>query len=267
LVPSPHYTALCSNSSQPNEKRRLSMHEQWWAWAYLLMVDDVGTRIDPAKLRNRLPLPTVVLETSAGNFQWLWGYSAKVNPADHRAALLWLANEGLTDEKSVGVHRLCRIPNSTSYKSLPGWRERKPRFAARVVEFHAGRLYPFAALVPVRAGTPSIWRPPDAPGFDERLIPGDDVYLWLRDRGLTKRLPDRKGWAELTACPWQAGHDPNASEGSRHASWRIGRFGSFHCFGCRHTTRDFLLWLHGEEPAFPGIVRYALAFGWEVRHA
>jgi len=40
-----------------------------------------------------------------------------------------------------------------------------------------------------------------------------------------------------------------------------------HCFGCRRTTRDFLLWLHGVDPVFPGIVRYALAFGWSYVHA
>jgi hypothetical protein len=263
LKPRPFYTALCSNSSAPNERRRLSMRDEFWAWAYLLMVDDVGTRIDPAKLRDRLPPPTVINETSSGNFQWLWGYASKVNPADQRAALLWLADEGLTDKKSVGVHRLCRIPSSTSYKSLPSWPDRRPAFAARVVEFHPDRLYPFADLVPVREGT-TVWRPPEA--FDPRLIPGDDVYQWLGERGLIAQAADRKGWSRLTSCPWVADHDRNASHASQHASWRVGRFGSFHCFGCRHDTRDFVLWLHGEDPAFRGVVRYALAYGWDVNH-
>src|SRR5262249_41954128 len=59
LVPRPFYSALCSNSSLPNDRGRLSMHEQWWAWAYLLMVDDVGTKIDAVALGNVLPPPTV----------------------------------------------------------------------------------------------------------------------------------------------------------------------------------------------------------------
>ena len=120
-------------------------------------------------------------------------------------------------------------------------------------------------IMPLKSVVALSYRPDEK--RDDRIIPGDDVHRWLLDRGLIKHGPDGKGWARLKACPWQADHDRNASEASQHAGWRTGRFGSFHCFGCRRTTRDFLLWLHGVDPVFPGIVRYALAFGWELRHA
>lgn len=103
--------------------------------------------------------------------------------------------------------------------------------------------------------------------LDDRIVSADDVYRWLLERAWIESAPNGKGWARLRTCPWQDDHDRNASEASQRAGWRTGRFGSFHCFGCRHTTREFFLWLHGVDPAFPGIVRYALAFGWEVRHA
>jgi hypothetical protein len=113
-----------------------------------------------------------------------------------------------------------------------------------------------------QAGAISSYRPDET--IDDRMIPGDDVYRWMLNRALIERGPNHKGWARLRACPWQGDHERTASQ---HASWRTGRFGSFHCFGCRRTTRDFLLWVHGVDPVFPGIVRYALAFGWELRHA
>jgi hypothetical protein len=246
LVPRPFYTALCSNSAVPDERGRVPMHDQWWAWAYLLMVDDVASKVDAAKLRDRLPPPTVILETSSGNFQWFWGYAAKVNPADQRAALAWLAGEGLTDDKSVGVHRLCRIPNSTSYKALPQWRERRPTFPARVVEFRAERLYPFADLVPFKEGNAPARGRGNWPPLDEKWIDWDVVYLWLSDHGKVLRPPDAAGWSKIV-CPWAASHDPNASDGMA-TGWLVrAGLGRFHCPHCRDKTRaDVVAWIKAQ---------------------
>ena len=249
-MPRPFYTALCSNSSLPNEKGRLAMHAAWWAWAYLLMVDDVGTKIEPAKLRDKLPPPTVILETSAGNFQHLWAYASRVNPADHGAALAWLADEGLTDKDAIGVARLCRIPNSTSYKALSQFAGRRPAFAARVVEFHADRLYPFAHLVPFREGTAPPRRHRIWPPLDVKWIDWDDVYLWLLNHDMVLRPPDATGWAKISL---PVGHRSRPQRQQRHGHRLAGARGDlrrFHCPQCRARTReDVVAWIDAKAAA------------------
>jgi hypothetical protein len=260
LVPRPFYTALCSNSSIPNAKGRLDMHEPWWAWAYLLMVDDVRSKIDATKVRDKLPPPTVVLETSAANFQHFWAYAAKVNPADQRSALAWLAEEGLTDKDSVGVHRLCRIPNSTSYKSEPNLPNRRPRFAARVVEFRADRLYPFADLGPFKESSSAVDRPKRLP-IDPRWVDWDDVYLWLLDHDRVLRKPDAVGWAVIV-CPWAGTHGSNVSN-ARGTGWLVrAGLGRFHCPHCRDKTRDNVIaWIEQQDPSFDKFARLTRSLG------
>lgn len=84
----------------------------------VLIVDDIGTKVDPAKWEALFalgcPRPTAQVQTSAGNETWFWLLDGDATSADHAAALriirAWLVEQKLTDD----------VMDTTRYVRLPG---------------------------------------------------------------------------------------------------------------------------------------------------
>lgn len=94
----------------------------------LLIVDDVGTKVDPEKweelFRAGCPRPTLQVETSPGNQTWFWALDGDaMGPqrwTDLALTRAWLVERGLTDEV-MDVARYVRLPG--------GWNS-KPKYLA-----------------------------------------------------------------------------------------------------------------------------------------
>jgi hypothetical protein len=77
--------------------------------------------------------PTWKIETSPGNFQWIYVLSEQVPLGVAGAAERAFAEAGYTDEGAITPVRNWRIPGSINLK------EGRDRFAARLAEFHPER--------------------------------------------------------------------------------------------------------------------------------
>lgn len=238
------YTCLSTSSSIPDADWRVSRTESRMSWSYLLAADDVGTKVARAAILAALPPPTVEIETSPGNCQWLWGLSPRANPAQVRAALAWLADRGLTDPACLGANRLIRVPKSCNCKSETLARNGGKPFFARVATLRPDRLYELRDLVPLGKLNGAVMRRArrNAAPFTPELARADRVYQWLKARGLVMSEPNGDGWVEIR-CPWAHLHtDPSDDL----AGWKIGWRGHFHCFhahGAEQRTPQFLSWI------------------------
>lgn len=181
------------------------------------MLDDVGTKAGPLSAL-RLP-PSVVVETSAGNYQALYLYRESVTDLAAADALQdALIAAGLCDPGADGPSaRYGRLPFGINGK-------RSPPFACRLVEWHPERRYTLAEVhtglglppVPARvrkAAAPRLdkWDALDDTGRsllveDLRgalaVIPSDDRATWVRTgHRLKADLPEEIGrslWEEYS---------------------------------------------------------------------
>lgn len=147
-----------------------------------LVVDDVGTKVPPGNVRTGLGKPTAVVETSLGNFQWVYRLAAPI------AVEAWGRFvgqvEGLIGARLEGpdaVH-LFRLPCGVNTKKQRGG------FKPRLAELNAG-----VTLNSSCTGAASIIISPPAaiasgPGPRVRNI-GGLVALLPNDTGV-----DREGW-------------------------------------------------------------------------
>lgn len=99
----------------------------WFDRCYVLGIDDVGTKIDPARVRTLMDgyEPTYRLETSSGNEQW--GY--RINPPLRHCAKVELLQRAVRvkltgidapDTGQEGVNRYFRLPVGTNRKAACG---------------------------------------------------------------------------------------------------------------------------------------------------
>lgn len=95
---------------------------------YVVFADDVGTKVDPQKWEDLFalgfPTPTAVIETSPGNFTYVWRISRPVPRDDEdrvkalRAVRAALGNLGLSDP----------LPDDARYIRLPWGVNSKPKY-------------------------------------------------------------------------------------------------------------------------------------------
>jgi hypothetical protein len=117
-LPSPlgrHYFCISTVSAPPRDRklrRRLTDLKR----TFVIGLDDVGraanSKVDPAKL----PTPTLRVESSPGNEQWLYKLDRPALPADAAALIAALARAGYTDKGSQGTNRVLRLPGSLNDK-------------------------------------------------------------------------------------------------------------------------------------------------------
>lgn len=210
------------------------------ARTYVIVLDDIGTKIDLEKFKGK-PLPHYVMETSAGNYQYGLRFDGTVEEA--QVLIEALIEAGYSDPGARDVHRLVRLPGSLNFKS-------DPPFVARIVEAEWDQpAWTFEELCEEFGLTP---REPTSLRATKRAWNGDtggDIVLkWLTEKGMALSEPNADGWLFIE-CPWAAEH----SDGRTDAKWQVGNgtTGSYHCFhgSCQHRTQqEFRLWC-GENGA------------------
>ena len=211
---------------------------------WVLMLDDIGTKATAPPIE-----PSVVLETSEGNYQWLFLLEPfDVTDADalvhFEACNRAIVSAGYGDKGAGGVSRVFRIPGSINKKKGRG------NWPTRVIEWHPGRIYGLNAIMSELDLKPEHKSHRKAMTYNGALPDIEDpVLAWL---AATSRLgSESEEWFDIK-CPWAHEHE----SGTDIAGYSPLRHGSqpgirgFHCFHehCdhRHATQ-FLEWVeeHG----------------------
>jgi putative DNA primase/helicase len=83
---------------------------------YALVADDVGTKVDEGLVGAFMPTPTMVVETSSGNFQYVWAVPGGMTPFEHLCA--WRGMEERLGRKMDGsdISHLFRLPEGINGK-------------------------------------------------------------------------------------------------------------------------------------------------------
>ena len=115
------YYCPTTSRAVPDERARITRKNSDLCRTFVIVADDIGTKIDAGRVGWMLPPPTYVLETSAGNFQWGWVLAEPVEAAIADAFYRGLKAVGLTDGASAKAGQPFRLPTS---KHRTGWNAR-----------------------------------------------------------------------------------------------------------------------------------------------
>jgi len=194
-----------------------------------LMVDDVGTKVDPAAVAA-LP-PSIRVETSPGNEQWWYLLSEPERDSARFDGVIrsFIAGKLLgADPGMSGVTRVGRIPTFQNAKpAYGGW-------TVRLLEL-SDRRYTIDELL--KGFNLQI----NGRRFTRERLPTEEsiernrgfmaAYKFLQQRHMLKRHePDPSGWSEIT-CPWVSDHTAAADTGAaiREPAPENEFYGAFRC--------------------------------------
>lgn len=219
-------------------------------YVLVMVLDDVG---DPEKAPNTPSLPpTWIMETSAGSFQWGYGFSDQPTKAEYSAAIDAIAKAGYTDPGACNPVRNFRLPGSVNLKP------NKNKFVSRLVEFYPEREYTLSEICTHLSVTPSA-----VESFTVRPIRlsddgADDVMAWLSGQNLLLSKPNSQGWAGVI-CPNSAEHSDGNPEGRYNPSMRTYCCLHSHCVD--FDSHTFLNWVaaNGGPKHAPGLREELLA--------
>jgi hypothetical protein len=123
-VPGAYYT--CVSKFRPNEDGGVARKAANATAIHVLMLDDIGTKAKEPPVK-----PTIILETSAGNYQYVYKLREPCTDfARYDALIEACAAQGWTDAAVKGCTRLFRVPGSINTK--PG----KGNFETRILGKH-----------------------------------------------------------------------------------------------------------------------------------
>lgn len=194
-----------------------------------LMVDDIGTKVDPTAVAG-MP-PSVIVETSPENFQYWYLLDTPERDMSRFDGVIRAFISGKllgADPGMSGVTRVGRIPDFNNCKpSHNNWRVKMRSLTDRryaVDELLAGfSLQINGRRVPVR-------KLPTAEAL-ERNAAYETAFKFLAQRRMLKRgEPDPSGWVEMT-CPWVDDHTGGADTGAaiREPAIENDFYGAFRC--------------------------------------
>ena len=206
---------------------------------WVLMLDDVGTKAAAPGIH-----PSVVLETSQNNYQWLYFLHGVELDSPEAVARFEAQNRavctaGFGDPGAQGVSRVYRIPNSINRK--PG----RDNWQTRVVWWKPELVYTLDELLAqmgIEIDYHMVAEQP-APIMPEDV--DDPVLDWLGEKRLLGGQTDE--W-HAVVCPW---HHLHTTEGTAAGYSPLGHgdkphLRGFHCFHghcASRTISDFLTWV------------------------
>lgn len=213
------------------EDRTFRRRASTFAAAHSIMVDDVGTKVDPAIVAD-VP-PTAIVETSPGNHQYWYMFREPELDAARFDGLIRAFIHGKllgADPGMAGITRVGRVPGFYNCKKkYEGGFLVNTKLLQPDVRYSIDEM--LAAFDLKINGTREI-RPRLA---SEDAIERNRMFLtyyhFLHQRGMLKRAePDRSGWIEVT-CPWIDSHTGGVDNGAaiREPAEENGYYGAFRC--------------------------------------
>jgi len=110
---------FCVSLLKPDEKGEVRRLARNFSGLFVLVVDDVRSKIDPVDVECLLGLPSYKLETSPGNEQWGYVLDPPVEDQKEAEALINALGRNFTSDMA-GVNRLARLPVGTNGKHIYG---------------------------------------------------------------------------------------------------------------------------------------------------
>lgn len=225
--------------------------EKHCAGLYGVMLDDVGTKALPLERLAACP-PSIVIETSPGNFQATYLFDEVQTDLSRVKALNQsMVEAGMCDPGAKSPPtRWGRLPFASNGKT-------DPAFECRLVEFHPERRYTIDEIVERLELAPPIEARKKTPGRKAAAIDrnADGVYVprpdeneviaALKKRGLYKS-PLGSGKHDIT-CPWVHEHTDQHDHGSAYFEpsdlFPVGGFKCQHSHGDKHRIGALLEFL------------------------
>jgi len=195
-----------------------------------LMVDDVGTKVDPEVVRG-VP-PTARVETSPNNEQWWYMLDRPERDAARFDAVIRAFISGKllgADPGMSGITRVGRLPAHVNGKPQHGgWR-------CALRELRPDRRFSIEELLLAFGLQLNGRREPRTRLLTEEALERNRSFgvhfAWLAQHGMLKRqTPDMSGWVEMH-CPWLAEHTAQSDTGAaiREPAAENEYHGAFRC--------------------------------------
>ena len=215
-----------------------------WTGAVALMLDDIGTKVDPQKFSG-LP-PTARILTSPGNEQWWWFFSEPFRDKTAMDALIRGCIDKIgKDPGMASVTRVGRVPGGLNMKAKYGG-----AFRCVALEIEKDRRYSMKELLEGLKIQLAHLAPRAAPRIDKATaiqasIDFDIVFnALLRFDLLKSNRSDASGWTQFRECPFSDQHSRGVTGAALHDPdannfWQ----GGFKCHhgGCEHRTMKDVL--------------------------
>ena len=217
------------------------------------MLDDIGTKVEEARVAQMLPLPSAMLETSPGNFQWVYILDGGADPQEAAEALERLADAEVTDAGAKDASHVFRLPGSINDKVAVLERNGGQPWSTRITLWEPDRRYTLHEIVErvPRSAETKAKHKTDA--NRQHYKPNGDHGLDILRR-FNMVLGQGSDDGVNIKCPW---HGEHSSETSHSATtyWprKSGKKPGFkcmhgHCDG--RGIKDLHGWLCAMDPTF-----------------
>lgn len=243
---------VCVSSFHATPEGKFYRRKILFSALHCVMIDDLGTKLPMSDLKME---PTVLIETSPGNFQaWLFLEQPITTLIGAETLIEQMIAAGISAELDPGmrgVTRVARLPvganGKIKYRSADGavWKQRvaKASLELRYTPEQIAAAYGLD-LTPKRDAPP-----PAQPrtGIETEYL---TVVKWLKTFGYHKEEL-RAGYHEII-CPWLASHSDGAATGTYYTepeglnSWH-GGFMCHHGHCGERDITDLLGWLRAEK--------------------
>ena len=147
LAPGAWYWCISTSDAVSADAATVTRRKQDLVRTYAVVLDDVGSKVEVARVEQMLPAPSAILGTSPGNYQWVYILDGGADPLEVEAALARLAAAGLTDAGAKDVAHVVRMPGSLNDKAAVRERNRGRAWGTRVTLWEPDRLYTVEEIV------------------------------------------------------------------------------------------------------------------------
>lgn len=273
-ISAPRALYFCASSGLPlpaDDPRagQLSHKKEVFSAYHVLVLDDIGTKIDKADVPEGLRDPSYIIESSAGNYQYGYVLTDPITDYEHAQNLIrTVAMAGLTDTGGAAPCKVVRLPAGVNGKETAD----KHDYPVTLVSMNQGTFTPDEILTAIGHELPDgstvTWeRITDGlnvdgstystAGFKKlpkmRLPNGviDEVVEWLNDVDMLRG--DNGGEYLTIECPWAALHSEPSAVDAGYSPLGRGenpQQRKFHCFhdACsEHHTVEFLQFVLSES--------------------
>ena len=219
-----------------------------------IVLDDIGTKVETARVEQMLPPPSAIIETSPGNFQWVYILGGGADPQEAATALERLAAAEVTDAGAKDASHIFRLPGSINDKAAVLERNGGQPWSARVTLWAPERRYTLDEIVErvPQSAEPKARRKVDA-NRGQHFRSNRDHGLDILQRFNMVLGQGSDGGINIK-CPWSGEHSGETSD-SATTYWppKSGDKPGFKCLHghCEHRRiRDLHVWLRAMDPTF-----------------
>ena len=238
-----HNNYVCISSFHRAEDGKHRRRKDCWAGLWLVLLDDLGTKIQPEALRLA---PSCLVETSPGNFQaWLFLASPERNQTKAQALIDGLIKAGASDPGAGNLTRYGRLPTGINGKAK--YAKDGKAFGQRCHEWQPSRRYTPEQIAQAHGFDLAASQPRTPRRKPSDSKPAGSGYLpTLEAAGLY--LEPIRGFhgGHRIVCPWHESHTSKDTTGTAYFEQdeqNDGR-GGFKCQHghCAHRTIADLDW-------------------------